>query len=277
MMSERWDADQYLVYESHRTRPCHDLIQQIPDFDPDVIFDLGCGTGTSTAVLRDTWPNAHITGIDSSQDMLNKAMGSSIGCGNDIEWCLGKIETLFADTSDPLSRRQLPKPDLIFSNAALQWVPNHAVLIPQLLRSLNSGGVLAVQQPNNYDALSHRLIENLARSEQWSNLLADAVMASATETAQAYYQMFDGLAQNINIWETEYCQMLHGADAVFEWVKGTTLLPYLAKLPPAQGKDFCDSLKLSLRNAYPPFSTETNRDAKMTLFPFKRLFFVIKV
>ena len=122
-----------MKFSSERTQPSVDLTARIAIPDPGRIIDLGCGPGNSTAVLRQRWPKADITGLDSSSDMIAAASGSY----PHHEWLIGDIAAWSAE---------IPF-DVVFSNAALQWVPNHDVLFPHLFAQVASGGALAVQMP----------------------------------------------------------------------------------------------------------------------------------
>ena len=130
-----WNPDQYHLFSDHRLRPALDLIAQIPDFTPSVIYDLGCGPGTVTSYLSRRWNKAVVMGIDSSAEMLNKAKIAHPS----IEWQQQDISN-FNPTS---------KGNLIYSNAALHWLDNHDKLFPQLISQLRPGGVLAVRR-NQY-------------------------------------------------------------------------------------------------------------------------------
>src|ERR1700753_3187385 len=111
-----WDAKQYLRFNDQRTRPCRELAARIAIEAPTRVIDLGCGPGNSTAVLAERWPEAHLTGLDSSQEMITAARKNK----PDGDWQVGDIEAWAAE-------RNGKSYDVVFSNAALQWVGNHAV------------------------------------------------------------------------------------------------------------------------------------------------------
>src|SRR5881394_4114108 len=130
-----WHPTQYLKFSEERTRPCRDLAARIEVDDPRRIIDLGCGPGNSTEVLAERWPDAELTGLDSSADMISQAHTAH----PDWRWLTANIAQWAATPADPY--------DLAFSNAALQWLPDHATLFPQLLARAD---VLAVQIPGNW-------------------------------------------------------------------------------------------------------------------------------
>src|ERR1700674_3672309 len=125
----QWDSELYLRYEQERTQPSLDLALRIPLEAPEEMIDLGCGPGNSTRILRQRWPNAHLTGLDSSPAMLERARQSS----EDIEWRVGDIQTW----SEP------GRLDLIFANASLHWVADHESLMHRLIDALKPGRFLA--------------------------------------------------------------------------------------------------------------------------------------
>src|SRR5256885_10184756 len=136
-----WDPARYLSFAGHRLRPALDLMQRIALATPKSVVDLGCGPGNVTAMLRERWPEAALVGVDNSPEMLRKARHDFPA----IAW-----------TEADIAGWQAARPvDVIFSNAALHWVPDHAQLLPRLVSQLASHGVLAVQMPHNHRAPSH--------------------------------------------------------------------------------------------------------------------------
>ena len=254
----RWNPNQYLKFSDHRLRPALDLIQQIPVNQPDRIIDLGCGPGNITNMLAERWPQASVTGIDSSPEMLERAKNDY----PDIEWRQGNITKWSAD-----------KPaDIFFSNAALHWLDNHQDLFPSLLSMLTPGGVLAVQMPKNFDAPSHKIRDAVSGSGPWAGLLAPLHRKAPVLPPDFFYDLLAPEATSVDIWESEYIHALDGDNPVLEWISGTALKPYLDAFDKAGEADwkqaFLEEYTARLNDAYPK-----HKDGR-TLFPFKRLFIV---
>ena len=251
----KWDPDLYLRFERERSLPCRDLIARISEVQPSRIIDLGCGTGTSTVLLRERWPAARVVGFDNSPEMIATARSTH----PDSEWIIGDLRSWTAD--DPF--------DLVFSNAALHWVPNHAELFPRLLRNVASGGVLAVQMPVNSGSPAHRCVREVAARPTWASRWDSHLARSKVESAEFYYRQLSPQSSEVGIWVTEYVHVLPNAAAILEWVKGTTLRPYLDLLPsPEDRETFLGEILLELNAAYPP-----QEDGRV-LFLFRRLFLV---
>ncbi len=255
-MTAGWDPDQYLKFANARLRPAVDLLAQAAIKDPRRIFDLGCGPGNSTQLLRMHWPCASITGIDGSAAMLAQAAREVAGCS----W----VRADLADWQAPGAA------DVIFSNAALHWVAGHDRLFPQLLSQLSSGGLLAVQMPDNFAAPSHTMIAETVKAGPWRARLEPLLRPAPVHAASFYYELLEPLAQELRIWQTEYLQALSGADPVKEWVKGTWLKPLLDALEEPDRAAFEAEYARRVRTAYPPLSSG------VTLFPFKRLFLIAR-
>ena len=145
-----WDHAQYLKFEDARTRPARELLQRLPLTAADLVIDLGCGPGNSTQLLRERWPAAQLVGVDSSADMLQRA-----------RQILPDVRFEQADVREYRVERAC---DVLFANAVLHWLPDHARLLPQLFAQLRPGGVLALQMPDNFDEPSHRLMRSLAQT-----------------------------------------------------------------------------------------------------------------
>jgi trans-aconitate 2-methyltransferase len=252
-----WDSQQYLKFAGERTQPSIDLAARVPLTSPAGVIDLGCGPGNSTAILAARWPGADIAGLDSSPEMLAQAKADYPA----MRWIAGDIGTWQADRPY----------DLVFTNAALQWVPDHARLMPALLAEVAPGGCLAVQMPRNFDNPAHAAMREVAAEGPWSARLANVRRAVPVAMPGYYYDLLSPLARKLEIWETEYQHILAGAEAILEWVKGTGLRPFIDPLPPAEREAFLARYLDRLRAAYP-----LQADGKVIL-PFRRLFFIASV
>jgi trans-aconitate 2-methyltransferase len=250
-----WDPKIYLDFEDERTRPAVELLARVPLKTPERVIDLGCGPGNSTALLARRWPRAKLEGLDSSEPMLDQARRS----GTAAQWLSGDIPGW-----TPAKRY-----DVIFSNAAIQWIPGQETLLPRLVSYLDKGGVLAFQVPGNFDAPSHALIREVAASGPWAAKLAN-VRNLVPGSADGYFAILEPHTSALDIWETTYLQVLSGEDAVFRWVSGTGLRPFLDALDRAERDAFVHDYKARLAQAYP------RRASGTTLFPFRRIFAVAR-
>jgi len=244
-----WNPQTYLKFSTERLRPARDLMAQIPLSQPQKIVDLGCGAGNVTALLQDRWPEAQVCGIDSSPDMLAQAQ-------NDYPHMIWQQ----ADIGD--WRAQEP-PDLIFSNACLHWLGDHARLFPRLLHNLKTGGILALQMPNNFAAPTHQAIRDV--------LGADHPLAPGfpVATTQQYYDWLTPFCAALNIWQTRYLHVLEGDTPVADWTRGAALRPMLDGLKdPQERAAFEKAYRQHIAQAYPPQANGK------TLLPFERLFMV---
>lgn len=250
-----WSAKQYVAFEEQRTRPVRDLLNAIPGKDAHRVIDLGCGPGNSTEVLAAHFPGALVSGIDSSPDMIEAARKRL----PHIRFDLASIETW--NDAGPF--------DVILANAVLQWVPNHAVLLPRLIGSLASGGSLAVQTPDNLDEPAHRLMIDVAAQQPWAAKLAKVAGERAKrEGATWYYGLLRPHCARLDVWRTTYYHALQDADAVVEWFKGSGLRPFLAALDDGEQEMFLDRYRDAIARAYPALPDGT------VLLPFPRLFIV---
>lgn len=249
-----WSARQYSLFEQQRTRPVRDLVAAIPRESAQTAVDLGCGPGNSTEVLAERFPQAKVTGLDSSTDMLGEARQR-----------LAAVEFVQADIGD---WRPAQTYDVILANASLQWVPDHAQLYPRLVSLLNPGGALAVQTPDNLDEPAHRLAREIAASPQWADRIGD-VRHPDRHPAPYYFDLLRPLCAEVDVWRTTYHHPLAGGHpAVVEWFKGSALRPYLQRLDQAAQQDFLDTYLHAISQAYPLLADGT------VLLPFPRLFIV---
>src|ERR1700687_5863781 len=167
-----WSPNQYLKFSQPRLRPAMDLLSRVPTAAPRRVYDLGCGAGNVTAALVARWPRAKIIGVDTSAAMLVQAAKAL----PQVQWVHHSLADWQADAPA----------DVIYSNAALHWLPNHQQLFPALVGAVSPGGVLAVQMPRNFAAASHTLIEATARAGPWLDKLG-ALRGAAPGAEPPYY------------------------------------------------------------------------------------------
>lgn len=250
-----WNADLYLRFEDERTRPSIDLIQRVRLDAPVRCIDLGCGPGNSTELVAARFPDAVTEGLDSSHDMIKKARKRLPG----LDFVLADLESWSA--AQPY--------DLIFANAVLQWIPDHARLFTRLARSLAPGGVLAVQMPNNLSEPSHVSMTEVAADGPWAELLSKAGNAKAPIGSLSDYRRWLAEAGcETDLWQTTYVHALSGHQAIVDWFTSTGLKPYIDPLPEAERALFLDKYRAKIAQAYP-----TESDGRV-LLRFPRLFVV---
>ncbi|WP_146362029.1 trans-aconitate 2-methyltransferase [Arthrobacter yangruifuii] len=253
----KWDPEKYTQFSSHRDRPFFDLTARIAADSPRRVVDLGCGTGVLTAALAARWPQAQVTGVDSSEDMIVQAQALE-GAPSNLEFVRGNIEDWEPEAGT----------DVVVSNAALQWVPGHQELLHRWAKQLDDGAWLAVQVPGNFSAPSHVLMRELAASAAWAPKLAGVLRhADAVDEPVDYLALFTEAGFEADVWETSYAQVLPGADPVLEWVRGTALRPVIDALSAEDFAVFEAEYAALLRTAYPQHDWGT-------VFPFRRLFMV---
>lgn len=260
----RWDPRQYSAFSDERARPAWDLLGRVPLHEAFSVADLGCGTGAQLVAMALRWPEARLTGVDSSAEMLAKARETIAAdlAPSDA----ARIELVQADVA---AWRPVAPLDLVYSNAALQWLDGHAGLIPHLMAMLRPGGVLAVQMPRNHREPSHAECADLVASPEWRDTLLPHLRPDPVSPPSFYDDLLAPLSESVEVWETIYHHHLRGDDPVVAWVSGTALRPFLAALPDAAARAaFTAAYAARMRAAYP------RRADGVTVFPFRRLFFV---
>src|SRR5215469_10153594 len=251
-----WDPKTYLAFGQERTRPARELLARVDAVNPKRVVDLGCGPGNSTALLAARWSAAALEGVDNSKEMLEEARGSSFRA----IWTQADVANWNPDETY----------DVIFSNATLQWVADHARLLPAITKHLAKDGVFAFQVPRNFNEPCHTLIHDVAKDPRWRMKLDGVRDWWNVLEPHAYFDILEPHARAVDIWETRYVQVLEGEDAVFRWMSGTGLRPYANALEGAEREAFLAEYRTRVGRAYP------RRPGGVTLYPFQRLFCVVR-
>jgi trans-aconitate 2-methyltransferase len=264
-----WDTTQYLRFGGERARPFFDLLARVGAELPEHVVDLGCGPGNLTALLAERWPSAAVRGVDSSPQMIEAArkLTESLRSPRAGSVVTSHAPGLSFVLDDIRHWEPQSLPDVIISNAVLQWVPGHRELLVRWVDLLAAEGWLAFQVPGNFDQPSHAILREMLVSARWHPLLREVELNRQSADPADYAQLLAGAGCEVDAWETTYMHILEGEDPVLEWYKGTGLRPVLAVLDADQAADFLAEYGERLRTAYPPSSFGT-------VFPFRRVFAV---
>ena len=252
---KEWDPGLYRKFEAERTRPARELLARIAIGEVEQVTDLGCGPGNSTELLAEAWPLAKVCGLDSSAAMLAQARERLSHCR-------------FVQADIRSWQAEAPQ-QVIYANASLQWLGNHAALFPHLVKQLAPGGVLAVQMPDNLNEPSHRLMREVAATDPWQGRI-DPETADRKQLLSTgeYYDLLTQTGCEVDIWRTTYYHVMADAQAIISWLQATGLRPFLASLDDAEQRDFLAAYHQRLLTAYPAQS-----DGQV-LLAFPRLFIV---
>lgn len=235
-----WSAAQYLKFAEQRTRPSRDLLAQIPLTSPKRVIDIGCGPGNSTEVLAKQWPDAQISGMDSSPNMIETARKAL----PNLDFSVADLQTYTPE--GPV--------DILFSNAVFQWInfDDRIPILQRLIQSLRPGGVFALQVPDNHLEQSHVAMREVAENGPWSETLGPLKPALGPfQTPFELYNALKPLCSSVDIWHTYYQHPLDGHAEIVEWVKGTGLRPFIDPLNPEQREGFLAAYLEKLKELYP--------------------------
>jgi trans-aconitate 2-methyltransferase len=248
-----WDPEQYERFRDERRAPFLDLVALVRPRPGLRVLDLGCGTGELTRLLHDRLGARETVGVDRSPAMLARsaafvAPGLRFVEGDMRDWPGGE------------------RFDVIVSNAALHWLPDHPALLARLRAGLLPGGQLAVQMPANFDHPSHTTAAAVAAEAPFAGALEGFVHPVHVDTPEAYAALIHRLgfaAQHVRL--QVYGHVLAAREDVVEWVQGTLLTAYRERLPEALWPEFLARYRERL---LPQLA-----DGRPFFFPFKRVLF----
>lgn len=262
LASTVWDANLYLKFADARMRPALDLMGRLDPANAaragHAIYDLGCGAGNISRILAERFPGAPVVGIDSSEQMLEKARSQT--ADSRVSFAKGDLAQFKPDVP----------PAILYSNAAYQWLPGHIDMFPGLMKLLPSGGQLAIQMPRNHEAPSHALMREAADAGPWADKLKGIGGIARVEEPSHYFDVLKPFSSDLEVWETIYQQVLTGKDPVAQYTASTGLRPFLEALQEPERAQFYAKYASLIAKAYP------TRSDGVTLFPFRRLFIVAR-
>jgi trans-aconitate 2-methyltransferase len=255
MKENDWKPGLYLKFAKERTQPSIDLVARINLAAPRNIIDIGCGPGNSTRILASRWPESKILGVDNSPAMIQKAKTDFPA----LDWAEMDANNL------PLKEKY----DIVFSNATIQWLPDHEKLLPNLWATVNDGGCLAVQIPLHHQMPISAIVEKVAASGAWANTLKNSYDHFTFHEVEFYYDALALLSDNFSLWETDYYHVMNAPAEIVEMMRATGMKPYLDKLNSESEKNEFEKKVLEAVTAGYPAQTNGK-----VLFPFYRLFFI---
>jgi trans-aconitate 2-methyltransferase len=260
-----WDPGQYRLFGGERSRPFYELISRIGATDPAFVADIGCGPGELTADLCRRWPQADVVGVDSSAEMIMAAgevlANLSKGLADPPSLSFIQFDARVWEPAKPV--------DVIVSNALLQWIPDHEMLLTKWVGYLAEGGWLAVQMPANHDEPTHRLLRELVGSDRWRSVLSSTGLNRQAADPAEYLDLLSRAGCVVDAWETTYVHVLTGENPVLQWISGTGLRPVIAALQGTEREEFMAEYGALLADAYPPAPYGA-------VFPFRRVFVVAR-
>ncbi len=250
-----WDPAVYRRFGAERSRPFFDLVNRVGAERPRAVVDLGCGPGELTLTLAERWPGARVSGVDSSPEMIAKAVAHGGPAGFEV--------------GDVRDWRPGPDVDVLVTNATLQWVPEHRALLARWVAELPPGAWLAMQVPGNFGAPSHVLLRAVGQRYGLTDVLREAPVDDPADYAGL---LTAAAGAEVDAWETTYLHLLPDdtdQHPVLRWMEGTALRPVKAALDENAWQSFRADLARELSGAYPA-------TGGYVAFPFRRIFVVAR-
>ena len=251
-----WNPEHYLKFMHERTQPSVDLVNKINiEYSPKNIIDIGCGPGNSSQVLLKRWPESNLVGIDNSPAMIEKAKRDY----SKQEWVLSDAASFESDI----------RFDVIFSNAAIQWVPDHKELLEKFFNLLSANGIIAIQLPKFQNMVLGQIIHDVSRKKKWRRKTKGCSEVFTFHDYHYYYDQLSDKMQSIDMWETDYIHVMPSHISIIDWTKSTGMRPYLDRIINENKKNEFEQEVLNEVIKHYPRQKDGN-----VLFPFKRLFFI---
>ncbi len=255
-----WNPELYNRFRRYREEPFLAILERLNLRGDESIIDLGCGSGENTIELAHRVPHGKAVGVDSSAAMIdaaNKILEKvEPALRSRVAFRLGDVRAFNADRDY----------SVVFSNATLQWVPEHREVFKRIFSALTPGGQVVVQMPKNDRETAQMTILKLAGEPPWREALGSVTVPSRSVPGPDHY---DNLLTEIgfvdvNCYDHVFQHPMRNTADIVEWSRATTLRPFLSTLPEDCHAEFLGVLVERLDRAY-------GTDGPL-IFPFRRLF-----
>ncbi len=249
-----WDPKKYNEFKDERAKPFNDLTSHIVDKPNLKVIDLGCGTGELTQKLSQKLTNPFVLGVDNSAEMLVKAPVQK------------NLEFKEIPISEQINSET--KWDLIFSNAALQWIDNHNELFPKIISRINPGGQLAVQMPQQNENILNKILLQLVQEEPFASYLNNWTRPSPVLTLDEYAKiLFENGGKDLILYEKVYPLISTKKDDFFDFISGSALTVYQERLGEKEFAALASEFKKRIDSYFPSVPS---------IYAFKRLIIYAK-
>ena len=198
----KWNADLYNEKHSFVSKYGEDVLGWLHPQERETILDVGCGTGTLTAKIRET--GAIVTGIDASGEMINKAKES-----------FPDIKFFVKDATDFSFDKSF---DAAFSNATFHWIKEQSKVLECIYKSLNKGGRLVYEMGAKHNVESiHNAVKLVLEKYGWKENKAIELNYFSSAAEQAV--MLEKIGFTIsNIIQFKRPTELIGEDGMKNWI-----------------------------------------------------------
>ena len=255
-----WEPELYNRFRRYRAEPVDLILARLPISGDERIVDLGCCPGENTIELARRAKRGKVLGIDLSPAMIDAAQKARAELPAEIR---DRLDFRVGDIAALEDERAY---EIIFSNAALQWIPKHREVLAGWFRALAPGGRMVVQMPANGRETAKVELSKLAGEEPWCAMLS-GVDQSFREIPPP--EKYDQILREIGFSEIDcnyhtFHHPIGSPSEVVEWYRATGLRPFVNALPEKDRPRFLDAYSHRLERAY-------GTTGPMT-FDFKRLF-----
>jgi trans-aconitate 2-methyltransferase len=248
-----WSPGDYERFSHYRDEPFFDLFRLVQGRSQHAVADLGCGSGRLTWRLHEALDVNQTLGVDNSPSMLTQARHYERP-GLTFEL-------------DDIAKFDHPGFDLVFSNAALHWVPNHTCVLKRWTEAVRPGGELAFQVPANADHPSHLIAARLASESPFAEAFPSGPPPDPVGSVLLPEQ-YSGLLHSLGYSEQHVRLQIYGMELassaeIVDWMRGASLTRFRALLSEDLFAEFLRRYRARL--------LETLGDERHYFYTYKRI------
>jgi len=245
----KWDAEEYRKSSANQEKWAKELMGLLKLEGHERVLDIGCGDGRITAEIASKLPEGHIVGIDNSPEMIKLARESFHESKN------SNLKFQIMDARELTFNNEF---DLVFSNAALHWVKDHAPVLKGIRNALKTKGRVIVQMAgkgNAGDIID--ILQDIIILEKWKKYFGIMEFPYGFFDDNEYREMLESAGlKPVKVTLIPKTMEHQNIDELEGWIR-TTWLPYTQKVPEELREDFIHEIAWRYMEKHPSGSNSS--------------------
>jgi trans-aconitate methyltransferase len=226
-MAHEFDGNKYKAASTHQKEWGAKLIRELNITGTERILDLGCGDGALTAQLAALAPQGSVLGIDASRGMIETA---KTNVADNLSFAVRDINCLDFENEF----------DIVFSNATLHWIKDHAALLGNVHRALKPCGVLKFDFAGDGNCANFfDVVKEAIRLPQFTKYFSAFEWPWYMPSVEEYVLLVQRIPFSAASVSGENADRFFAdRETMIKWIDQPSLVPFMKLLPEEHKEDF---------------------------------------